>query len=559
MVKKILLTSVLLMGMVVCLSSSALSATLIVEPGTLGDNYFSTIQSAVNEAAAGDTILISPLAANQAYNEQVTVNKNDLKIMGWSGKGSPKSAKNKSINNQCTVNADNLSKWVSIADRWEDCCSPVILDGCDEESCMKTAITINAPNVTIEKLTIRHAYEGIRLEQDADNAVIENVCFFDCKEAINSNSTDGVLVSSCIFFGGDSYSIFLYGNNATVTGNRFRSVDDGIGIQGDNAVVDANIFLNCNDDSISLWFANEAIVRNNWIEGADDAVYIKGGDNVLVTNNRSKQADNGIFIESNQSDYYEPSTITNPVITNNWIEGAQEGIRVTPYQDINVNPTIRNNVVKYTTNEGILLNCDCTSGVIENNSISFALVDEEGMEIRGDVSNLIIQNNVIEYCSQDGLFYNGDNGIIRGNTVRFCGSESREREPGISIQGNNNLIEKNTVSKNSFDGILNWGGDNNTYSENILHQNGMSGICISYYIDGDNSENNSIINNIIESNHGEGINISAGALYTVIINNTLSGNKTDICNSGNENSIIDFSGNTYDTGCPDPGCNCVVR
>lgn len=552
MIKKILFTSALFMGMAIWSANPAFSATLVVKPGTLGDSYFATIQEAIDAAEAGDTILISPLANNQAYNEQVTINKNNIKLMGWTGFESPKSGKNKSINNQCTVDATNLSAWASRADRWDDCCSPVFLDGCDTESCMKTAITVTAPNVTIEKLTIRHAYEGIRLEEDADNAVIENVCFYDCKEAIDGNLTDGVLVSNCLFFGGDSHSIFLYGNNATVSKNRFRSVEKGINIEGDNAVVDANILLSCNYGSIKLSSSDAAIVRNNWIEGGKEGVRINGGDGVLVTNNWIKAIDgDGIIVYPDWEEAY------NPIITNNWIEGARfAGIRVDLYDySGNGNATIRNNTVKYTMGEGLAVNGrENTSGVIENNHISFALYDAEGIVIKAD--NMTIQSNVIEYSSQDGLLCTGDYNTISGNTVRFCGSESREHEPGISIDGHNNLIEKNTVSKNSFDGIRNYGGDNNTYSENILYQNGMSGICISYYTynGGNNSENNSIVNNIIESNHGEGINISAGAFGTVIQNNTLSGNKTDICNEGTDTT---FSGNIYDTG--GPTCDCVVR
>jgi parallel beta-helix repeat protein len=549
MVKKILFTSALLMGMAIWSAIPAFSATLIVNPGTSGDSYFGTIQEAIDAAVAGDTILISPLAANQAYNEQVTINTANIILKGLCEVEPPRRGKNKTSNNPCDVDADNLSALAGRADRWDDCCSPVFLDGCDTESCMKTAITVTAPNVTIEKLTIRHAYEGIRLESDADNAVIKNVCFYDCKGAIDGNSTDGVLVSNCLFFGGDYHSIFLYGNNATVSKNRFRSVEKGINIEGDNAVVDANILLSSNSRSIKLTSSDAALVRNNWIEGGNDGVRINGGDGVVVTNNWIKAIDgNGIIV------YPESEEAYNPIITNNWIEGARfAGIRVDLYDySGNGNATIRNNTVKYTMGEGLAVNGrELTSGVIEKNHISFALYDAEGMVIKAD--NMTIQSNVIEYSSQDGLLCTGDYNTISGNTVRFCGSESREHEPGISIDGSYNTIEKNTVSKNSFDGIRNFGGDNNTYSENIVSQNGMSGICITNS-GGNQSENNSIVTNIIESNHGEGINISAGAVGTIISNNTLSRNKTDICNEGTGST---FSGNIYDTGGPD--CDCVVR
>src|SRR5262249_50381426 len=59
------------------LEDRSLLATLVVSPGGTVPGSFSSIQTAVNTASAGDTIQVDP----GAYTEQVTINKN-LTVQG---------------------------------------------------------------------------------------------------------------------------------------------------------------------------------------------------------------------------------------------------------------------------------------------------------------------------------------------------------------------------------------------------------------------------------------------------------------------------------------------
>lgn len=462
----------------------AQAATHCVNPAWT--RCFATIQAAVDAAAPGDTINIAENRSSKGYTENVVINTPDLTLKGRTRGFRP------------FFGNALVSGGVK-----EERCPKVIVDACetaaDPTDCgvnteTGDAITVNASGVVIQGLLIRHADDGVALNAGADDTTIHSVCFIDNNKHVSSNENEAssATVKESLFRGErGGGAIHLNGDDHQVLRNIFLTTDNGIDISGDNALISKNRFVTSNDECIDVHGDNGKI-HDNTLTGCEDPINYSGDQ---------------------------------PDIRRNIIERANDdaAIEVRCYED---DPST------------------CTGGTIADNRINGVADDAQGIETYGD--NLVIEFNYIWSLADQGIDYNGSNGIIRGNTVGRSGSESGDgARPGIDIEGDNNLIENNWVNLNSYVGIRNFAGNDNTYRRNRVENNGRSGI---YIRAGDNTivENNTVIRN-----HGEGINnggdssVPVTPTNTTIDNNTVTNNRTDICNDG---TVASFVGNTFGTG-----------
>ncbi len=380
-------------------------------------------------------------------------------------------------------------KWEK--DKWEKdkkgkiCCPAVIVDTCETTgsptSCGGNGFEINASGVTIKNVTIRHADKGVEIIVGGDNATIKNVCFIDNEEGVDAdnlspNNVNNVKVINCEFIGSHP--------------------EGAIDIRGDDAYVEKNTLLNTDGIEIK---GNRATVKSNTVRVTTDRECIDGeGDDALITKNHlGPNDDDGIEWDGNNAE-----------ITYNKINGCEDaGIN---YAGENAN--------------------------ISHNNITDINDDDAGIFAEGN--NLKITNNYISNTSNEGIDCIGDSNTISKNTVKLAGNDS-DSEPGIEIEGNDNIITYNITRLNSFAGIVNESGSDNEYIGNISKNNGTSGIRIE---DGDG---NIVDKNRTLHNHGEGINNDVTAINTVVTNNTSLGNRTDVCNAG---TIATFTGNNFVTG-----------
>jgi len=373
-------------------------------------------------------------------------------------------------------------------------CPDVILDSCQTpespNSCGSTIATISAPDTRIERLLVRHG--SIAFEAGSDGSSVGELCI--AGGAFDAIRTLGAAVNSLtvennVFQGSDGEAIDLSGDNAVVRHNQILAGDDGIEVDGENMLVEFNTIYTCNDGCLDTTGAS-ARIENNVLLGTDDGIDHNGD-----------------------------------------------------------NPTILNNTVNGSADDNINVTCStpCSGGTISGNRLIGNTDDDELMSI-SFANNFVIENNFLTLASEHALEFSGQNSVIRGNTITRSGTESRAAESCVLITGNGgNLIENNQIRWCTYQGIRQQTGDGNSYRNNIIENAGTAGILV------ENGANTSIDGNTITGVHGEGIANGSLATGTTIINNTLVGNRTDICNNGGIGTI---SGNTFDTG--GAGTSCVV-
>lgn len=288
MIKKLLTISIVTAALSVAGlgGSSASAATFTVNPGD-------SIQTAIDGAAAGDTISI----AAGTYTEAVNVNKSVI-IQG--------------------AQAGNDARGRSGAETTIN--FPAGL-GYGQAN----AFAVTAPNVTIDGLTMNGGDDTYSAGIFADNTdvtglrVVNNV-MTDNQNALwitRSNSTN-LVVSQNVFadnnIGGSNNSIFIAnpgssGSNLRITNNTFRNTDDG------STGTTSAIQINSTVDTQIL--SNIRIAGN---DSTNDGMFVilKNVDDVVIDNNTSKnQKVNDINIRDN---------VKNLAITNNTLKDGAIGV-----------------------------------------------------------------------------------------------------------------------------------------------------------------------------------------------------------------------------------------
>jgi hypothetical protein len=298
--------------------------------------------------------------------------------------------------------------------------------------------------------------------------------------------------------------------------------------------------LNANDTEVQNICAieNEGGIRGNGdrvkITGTkflgiqiDEAIAITGND-AAIHNNKLIHTD-GINISGQNAEIFGNVVV---VTTDN------PCIKVT-----GANALIIANKALECAEQGINLAAG-TDGKIVKNVVEGVVEGSEGILAVG--SRIEIGENETRETSNSGISFTGSNGRVHNNHVKIGGAENVQ--PGILINGSNNIIFENVTDVNSNAGILNAAGSRNQYLSNLSIGNGKSGIRLN------NGDRNILRLNQTLKNQGEGINNGPTATNSTIENNTSLGNRTDVCNDG---TIAVFVNNFFATG----GVNtpCVVE
>ncbi|MFH0815875.1 MAG: NosD domain-containing protein [Methanobacteriota archaeon] len=233
------------------------------------------------------------------------------------------------------------------------------------------------------------------------------------------------------------------------------------------------------------------------------------------------------------------------------------GIGITPYfLDSGLilfnarNGTIMNNTASSNDNAGFHIVGSSNSVVVADNT---AIYNIEGIIIESSSGVTLMGNNVSSNYD-DGIYtyeasgnfiinntaintFNGihivssDDNIITGNAVSSSsdgigiyfelsgGNMLSDNTANSSLYGiyldssNGNILENNTANSNYEDGIYVFESIGNVISDNIASLNGWSGICLFF-----NSDNNTMIRNVVFSNEECGIEIDSSASNKVFKN-----------------------------------------
>jgi len=572
--------------MVVCFGmAQATAATLCVEPtGAMG--CFTEVQTAVDAAAPGDKIWVSP----GVYYENVEVTTSNITIQGG-------------VYSRARFRAPS---WTP-ADP-----TLVIIDARPDPECIGTGPGIwidGAANVTIANLTVRHAGFGGGEQIVTQPEGNENNNIYSSGEF---TTLDTVRVLSGVDDGVD-----IEASNATIRNCYFSgNLDQAIDIEGDNAVVQNNIMYNHGDGSVYIWGMAPRVTGNRINEsGGADAIWLDWPDNGTVSNNIINGAGFGfeeypefgpdqmeyfwgfgIFIygashctvSNNQIGacvaggialaYTNACTVSGNqidgvgivgigveggiygggvtkeatdngifganVVTNNTVEDTfGPGIGV-----FDIDPTITRNIVRR-YNVGMIGGCyvEALGGAISDNLVEMGGSFGPGYNL--EVWETTVSNNVAQFNPAMGFYIYGENNTINNNTARHNGNEW---DGGFYVDGYGNTLTGNLAEENPGYGFTIWGP--NALSGNTAHGKYRTGI----YLAGAYGGTLLLNANVVTNNHGEGIANGAGGLAAApangvgngvetvnIINNIALGNRTDICNNG---VIAAFTGNTYGTG-----------
>lgn len=234
------------------------SARTIIVPDS-----FSTIQTAITNANTGDTILVKP----STYSENVTVDK------------------------------------------------PLFLKGENPTSTIiKGAITVNAPNVTIESLTI----EGQGWNQLPP---------YTCGLLITGSyhTTTSVLVRNCVITGWTTAIIMSEVNGNKIVNNTFLGSGFGVEFGGsDNIISYNNILASMGGISLSQQHMSNNLVFRNTISDAQKGIIVNDNTNNQFFENTIARCEVGIELGIYPEGFGPRSD--NKIVHNNFVDNIQHAL-----------------------------------------------------------------------------------------------------------------------------------------------------------------------------------------------------------------------------------------
>ena len=449
------------------------------------DWYFTTIQSAIDEAKNGDTIR----AYEGTFFENVVVDKSVSLVGNGSETTTIDGGRNGTV---LRISAD----WVNIrgfhvtgsgSDSWDA--------GISGESNHSTFIENDCSNNEI----------GIYIVNSSHNTFSNNYC---------SNNNYGIRLDSS--------------SNSTISSNTCENNGNGIYLMDSSNCAITNNTCNSNyDHGIFLTESSDCTIMNNICENNENGIrlYDSNDSNTLTNNTCNSNTYYGIYLYRSNS-----NTLTN----NTCISNNRYGI----YLLESSNSTITNNSANSNYYYGIYLH-ESSNSTLTNNTANSSYY-HYGIFLDKS-SNCTITNNSANSNYYYGIYlHESSNSTLTNNTANSSFSHY-----GIFLdESSNNTLTTNTASNNDESGIFLYSSHNNTLTNNTASNNQYgirlynsrdctitNSICNSNYDHGiylSGSSDCSITNSICNSNNDRGIYLTESSDCT-ITNNT--------CNSNNDSGI----------------------
>jgi len=299
----------------------------------------------------------------------------------------------------------------------------------------------NSIESTIADNVLDHSVGGIAIWEDADNNLFSNNTISDVLHGIGITGNDNVIESNRIT-NVTHTAIAIWGQSATnnlITENTISNNEIGINVGGSNNVISGNKFERSTEFGINTFgLASGNLIGSNHVSDIQGTGIFIGGTNQDVQENHVANCQWGIAVGSDSSNIVR-NTVDNctdqgiGIWTNLDIWGLPEHNLI---DENNISRcrvgigsggssnTINNNKIKNITLHGISIWPGSNFNTIDGNLISH--VDNEtdngiGISILGD--NNTIQNNSVFYCDMYGVaaYPIADDNIIQGNTVLHNG------------------------------------------------------------------------------------------------------------------------------------------
>ena len=531
----------------------------ILYVGGSGPGNYTTIQSAIDSASAGDTVFVY----SGTYNENLIVDKS-IKLIGEG-------------EDTCSINGDGVRNVVNITTNWINMTGFRIVGNGGE-----CGIYVITDNVTLSHNHVSGNIIGISLDESTDSTLFMN--------NVTENYGIGLKKGIGIYINNSRFVDVLYNNiskNHALAQYANPSQESGIGL-----VIENSENINVEHNKI---FENYGVCEYTFSMGYSGiGLYIESSENVNIENNnifenygvseyQYSMLYTGIGIDFDQSD-------NNNIRSNNIYENYQLGTGSIGGTGM---------AIAFSSSDHNNVSYNCIYGNIGDDSMSFDITIElQGSYYNDFHGNNIFENggdamilnyadynniieNVISNNSGNGLnlYYGCDHNHIMNNSI-ISNSDNGVR----ILQSKHNQIEFNNISKNSKNGLhiagINYGNSEyNVVSHNIISKNSGNGIqldrddahAITRYNHLLNNEifensigikiancsnNNEVRNNSIRDNYDYGVYISSSCYSNVLYHNNLESNVnqandegTDTWDNGNTsggNYWDDYAGNDSD-------------
>ncbi len=465
-------------ALVLLLVSGAEADTFTVNASGGGANY-TRIQDAVDNASAGDTILVY----SGTYYENVNVNK-QLILRGIDDGGGKPVVDANGSGSSINLNTGNN-----------------ILDG---------FASVNAGNIWGDA--------GIRT--NSNNNIITN-------NNASNNREFGISL--------------IYSNNNTLSGNNASNNDYGIYLysSSNNTLMDNTVSSN-SYGGLHLDHSNNNTLSNNTANSnTNNGIYLySSSNNTLSSNNVNSNGGMDLWVSGfAENDFNNNIDITNKVNgkpvyylfdqKNVVFEGIETAHLTLAYSSniIIKNSNISNGdgIALFNTTNSTLIGVNASNndyGIYlrfsNNNTLSDNIANSnDGVGIEFDFSNNnTLSGNTVNSNFEYGIIlHDSNNNRLIGNNV-----SNTLRDCGIAISSsNNNILSGNMVKSNIYDGIRMEASSNNTLNDNNVSNNEYLGIVLF-----SSSNNNTLSGNNV-SNNEDGIFIhlsSTNLIYNNIFNNT---------------------------------------
>lgn len=309
------ITFSLFLFMAVFVSFSAYADTWYVSPegddGNDGteENPWQTIQHAVNQATAGDTIKVidNDDESTDDYVENISVNKS-LTIERYNDSGANPQVKANDTNDHVfTVTADDVTiRGLDIYGVTVDSKSGIYLSGVSNCTIQNNRCGWDSDHMN---------YHGIYLFSSSDNTISGNICnsnsltngFGILLEGSNGNSISDNTCNSNY-----GYGIFVRGSHNTISHNTASNsiTDAGIFVGGSNNTIDVNTASNNGEgeQGIRVAGSNNTIINNITTSNYYGIYLCSGSTDNIVMNNDASNNSLGILLYSSYNNTISGNT-----------------------------------------------------------------------------------------------------------------------------------------------------------------------------------------------------------------------------------------------------------
>jgi parallel beta-helix repeat protein len=374
----------------------------------------------------------------------------------------------------------------------------------NDVSSTNTCFNIIADNITLDCLgndvvgSNSDSSDGVFINNGKQNITVKNCRISQYSNGIKASDISGqdnvsrITVINNTVYSNSWNGIWIVGEYTNITNNEvYQNRHLGIEQIGNYGIIAYNTVYDNSYDILmggiySARNSNGQIINNIAHSSSGVGIYLELSQNTYVANN--------IAFENNNSGIVVASVTNSTIFNNTAYDNNISGIGVSYYfPEPNNNLFVLNNSAYNNTQHGIYVTGTFNSTIANNTALSN---DKDGIFVSWEsANNLFTKNNV---------FSNKGNGFRLENIY-----------PAYDYSPYNNSIIENDIRFNNLSGIKLGTSSNNLVEGNFLIENGFNGsngqVIYSYSgIYSNDSENNTIRNNLVHGSAAQGIEVRLG-------------------------------------------------